>query len=71
MGIAAAAGIGFLLFSTISSWNLDRMNTGDGTLNWTGSLLFYWLMRAEARIPANFLTGAALFLALNPPRKQT
>ena len=70
-GIAALVGLGFLVFSTLSAWNLDRMTTGDGSLNWTGSLLFYWLMRAEARLPLNFLTGAALLLALNPSRKQT
>ena len=38
------------------------------TISWTGNLLYYYLMRTEARLPVCFLTGAALFLAVNPPR---
>ncbi len=35
------------------------------------SLLYCYLMRLEARLPVDFLAGAALFLACNPARKQT
>ena len=66
--IVALLGIGVLLFSTLTS--LALKSDGD-SMGWTGTLLYCYLMRLEARLPVDFLAGAALFLACNPARKQT
>lgn len=65
--IVALSGIGFLLFTTVSSCSL----TGQGEVGRVGNLLLLYLIRTEVRLPVSFLTGAALFLALNPARKRT
>ena len=59
--LATLAGLGFLLFTTAASLALGHLP------GWMDTLLFVWLPRAEIRLPISFLTGAALFLAANPP----